>query len=79
MGVYTLLVRRSLSRHHGRPYLQFYNNAGYYDKIMNRPTAWMGADGELQWSTMAQDEAALSRASVSKPTGTAEVGNAGQA
>ena len=79
MGAYTLLVRRSLSRHHGRPYLQFYNNAGYYDKIMNRPTAWMGADGELQWSTMAQDEAALSRSSVSKPTGTAEVGNAGQA
>jgi len=39
----------------------------------------MGANGELQWSTMAQDEAALSRASVSKPTGTAEVGNAGQA
>ena len=72
-------MRRSLSRHHGRPYLQFYNNAGYYDKIMNRPTAWMGADGELQWSTMAQDEAALSRSSVSKPTGTAEVGNAGQA
>lgn len=63
MGAYTLLVRRSLSRHHGRPYLQFYNNAAYYDKLMNRRTAWVGADGQLQWSTMAQDEEALKHAS----------------
>lgn len=61
MGVYTLLVRRSLSHHHGRPYLQFYNNAGYYGKVMNRRTAWLGADGKMQWSTMAQDEAALNQ------------------
>lgn len=60
MGAYTLLVRRSLSRHHGRPYLQFYNNAGYYAKVMNRRTAWLDANGKMQWSTMAQDEVALS-------------------
>lgn len=61
MGAYTMLVRRSISRHHGRPYLQFYNNAGYYEKVMNRPTAWLGADGKTHWSTMAQEEAELSQ------------------
>lgn len=56
MGAYTVLIRRSLSRHHGRPYLQFYNNASYYEKLMNRRTAWVDANGQTRWSTMAKDE-----------------------
>lgn len=56
MGAYTVLVRRSLTRHRGRPYLQFYNNASYYEKLMNRRTAWVDANGQTHWSTMAQEE-----------------------
>lgn len=56
MDTYTVLIRRSLSRHYGRPYLQFYNNASYYEKLMNRRTAWVDANGHTRWSTMAKDE-----------------------
>jgi len=59
MGAYAILVRRSLSRHHGRPYLQFYNNASYYEKLMHRRTAWVDANGQTCWSTMAKEEERL--------------------
>lgn len=55
MGQCQIVVRRSLSNHHGRPRLQFYNNKNYYDKLMNRRTAWLNSQGSLTWSTMAQD------------------------
>jgi hypothetical protein len=52
MGRYTVFVRRSLSRHAGRPFLQFYNNADYFEKLMNRRTAWIDGSGQPRWSTM---------------------------
>jgi hypothetical protein len=54
MGDYLLIVRRSVSRHKGKPQLRFYSNKDYYNKFMNRPVARKGADGLMQWSTMAK-------------------------
>lgn len=59
MGQYQLVVRQSVSTHHGRPCLQFYNNKNYFDKLMNRPTATPDANGNLTWSTMRDEDARL--------------------
>lgn len=61
MGNYTLLVRRSLSRHVGRSLVQFYDNANYYEKAMCRPVAWRNEDGTMQWSTLLEEELRLTR------------------
>ena len=52
MGDYSLIERRSVSRHKGKPQLCFYSNKNYYNKFMNRPVARKSADGLMQWSTM---------------------------
>ncbi|MDD2273697.1 MAG: hypothetical protein PHP95_14055 [Desulfuromonadaceae bacterium] len=54
MGGYSVWARASVSKHCGRPYLQFYNNADYYRKFSNRRMAWQGENGELVWSTLAE-------------------------
>jgi len=59
MGDYLLIVRRSVSQHKGRPLLYFYSNKDYYAKLMNRSMAWKGADGKMQWSTMANEDERL--------------------
>lgn len=56
MKGYYLWVRCSRSIHAGRPFIQFYNNADYYEKIMNRPTAWIDKHGRTHWSTMINEE-----------------------
>lgn len=56
MKGYYLWVRCSKSSHQGKPFIQFYNNAVYYDKFMNRRTAWIDKNGLTQWSTMLDEE-----------------------
>jgi len=56
MKSYYLWVRCSGSIHKGRPFIQFYNNADYYEKIMNRRTAWIDENGRTHWSTMLDEE-----------------------
>jgi len=56
MKGYYLWLRCSRSSHRGKPFIQFYNNAAYYDKFMNRRTAWIDKDGRTQWSTMIEEE-----------------------
>ena len=56
MKGYYLWVRCSRSIHEGRPFIQFYNNANYYEKIMNRRTAWTDKNGHTHWSTMIDEE-----------------------
>lgn len=56
MKGYYLWVRCSRSSHQGKPFLQFYNNVAYYDKFMNRRTAWIDKEGRTQWSTMLAEE-----------------------
>lgn len=59
MGDYQVVVRRSVSKHSGRPRLQFCSNKNYYQKLMNRRTARPNSDRTLAWSTMARDEERL--------------------
>ena len=54
MGEYSLWVRASGSQQCGRQYLQFFNNADYFRKFTNRPMAWRGENGEMVWSTLAE-------------------------
>ena len=56
MKGYYLWVRCSRSTHEGRPFIQFYNNASYYEKIMNRSTAWIDNGGHTHWSSMLDEE-----------------------
>ena len=56
MRGYYLWIRCSKSSHQGRPFIQFYNNARYYDKFMNRRTAWIDKNGRTHWSTMLDEE-----------------------
>ncbi len=56
MKGYCLWVRCSRSIHEGRPFIQFYNNANYYEKIMNRRTAWIDKNDHTHWSTMIDEE-----------------------
>ena len=56
MKGYYLWVRCSKSSHIGKPFMQFYNNAVYYDKFMNRRSAWIDKEGRPQWSTMLDEE-----------------------
>ncbi len=56
MKGYYLWVRCSKSSHQGKPFIQFYNNAVYYDKFMNRRTAWIDKEGRTHWSTMLDEE-----------------------
>jgi hypothetical protein len=56
MKGYYLWIRCSKSSHQGRPFLQFYNNGSYYDKFMNRRTAWKDQNGRTHWSTMLDEE-----------------------
>ena len=56
MKGYYLWVRCSKSSYKGKPFLQLYNNASYYDKFMNRRTAWIDKEGRTQWSTMPEEE-----------------------
>lgn len=56
MKGYYLWVRCSKSSHHGKPFIQFYNNSKYYDKFMNRRTACIDKKGRIQWSTMLDEE-----------------------
>lgn len=56
MKGYHLWIRCSKSSHQGRPFLQFYNNGSYYDKFMNRRTAWKDQNGRTHWSTMLDEE-----------------------
>lgn len=56
MKGYYLWVRCSKSSHQGKPFLQFYNNVAYYDKFMNRRTAWIDKEGRTQWSSMFDEE-----------------------
>jgi len=59
MKGYYLWVRCAKSSHHGKPFMQFYNNSKYYDKFMNRRTAWTDREGHIQWSTMFDEEARI--------------------
>jgi hypothetical protein len=56
MKDYYLWVRCSRSTHEGKSFLQFYNNADYYEKIMNRRTAGIDQNGRTRWSTMLDEE-----------------------
>ncbi len=56
MKDYYLWVRCSRSTHIGKPFIQFYNNANYYEKIMNRRIAYINDDGSTKWSTMLDKE-----------------------
>jgi hypothetical protein len=56
MKGYYLWVRCSKSMHEGKAFIQFYNNADYYEKIMNRRTAWIDKNGRTHWSTMIDEE-----------------------
>lgn len=53
---YYLWVRCSRSHHEGKPFIQFYNNADYYEKIMNRRIAYIEKNGSTHWSTMLDKE-----------------------
>lgn len=50
MRDYILYVRRSLSSYSGRPCLHLYQNRDFYEKFMNRRTAYSSADGSLTWA-----------------------------
>lgn len=56
MKGYYLWIRCSRSNHQGNPFIQFYNNAVYYEKFMNRRTAWVDETGRTHWSTMMDEE-----------------------
>ncbi len=56
MKGYYLWVRCSKSSHQGKPFVKFYNNVTYYDKFMNRRTAWINKEGCTQWSSMLDEE-----------------------
>jgi len=56
MKDYYLWVRCSRSTHGGKPYIQFYNNVDYYEKIMNRRIAYVDKSGHTHWSTMLDKE-----------------------
>jgi hypothetical protein len=59
MGGYILLARRSVSIYTGQPFLALYSNKKYYEKMMNRSTAWKDSMGVTHWSTLEQDEVGL--------------------
>lgn len=59
MGNYRLWVRCILSDYQGRPMLQFYQNAQYYEKYVKRPMAWYDEAGKLVWSTVEAEDARL--------------------
>lgn len=56
MKDYYLWVRCSGSTHVGRPFIQFYNNANYYEKAMNRRIAYINDNGSTNWTTMHNKE-----------------------
>ena len=56
MKDYYLWVRCSRSTHGGKPFIQFYNNADYYEKIMNRRIALIDKNGRTRLSTMLDKE-----------------------
>lgn len=56
MKDYYLWVRCSRSTHKGKPFIQFYNNADYYEKIMNRRVAYMDKNGRAHFTTMLDKE-----------------------
>lgn len=67
MGSHMILVRRSISGHTGRPYINFYSNKNYYSKMMDRPVAYQNDDGTLHWSTLrAEDDRLLAEFSAKK-------------
>lgn len=57
MKEYRIWVRCTLSENNGRPALQFFNNANYYNMFMDRPIAWRGQDGVMEWSTIKDEDA----------------------
>lgn len=65
MRGYYLWIRCSKSSHQGRPFIQFYNNERYYDKFMNRRTAWVDKSGHTHWSSMLNEESRIT-ASIEK-------------
>ncbi len=68
MGNYRLLARCSLSDYHGRPMLQFYQNARYYEKYAQRPMAWYDEAGKLVWWTVEDEDARLAESLSSGPS-----------
>ena len=56
MRDYYFWVRCSKSIHQGKPFIQFYNNAKYYQKFMSRRTASVDNNGRIHWSTMVDEE-----------------------
>lgn len=60
MKGYYLWVRCSRSKHRGKPFLQFYNNANYYEKVMNRRIAYINNDRSVTWKTMIDKEREIS-------------------
>lgn len=61
MKGYYLWVRCSSILHAGNPFLQFYNNSNYYNKVMNRRIAYPNNDGSLTWRTMMEKEQEISQ------------------
>lgn len=57
---YYIWVRCSRSHHVGKPFLQFYHNADYYGKVMNRRIAYPNPDGSLTWRTKMEKEREIS-------------------
>lgn len=68
MGNYWLWARCSLSDYQGRPMLQFYQNARYYEKYAQRPMAWYDDAGKLVWSTIEDEDARLVESLSSEPS-----------
>ncbi len=56
MKGYYIWVRCSRSTHVGRPFIQFYNNSDYYEKIMNRRIGYANENGSMHWTTMHDKE-----------------------
>lgn len=50
LGDYVLYVRRSLSSYNGRPCFHMYQNRDFFEKFMNRRTAYGNADGSVTWA-----------------------------
>lgn len=61
MKGYYLWIRCSNYSHIGNPFLQFYNNYFYYEKVMNRRIAYPNDDGSLTWKTMMEKEQEISQ------------------
>jgi hypothetical protein len=56
MKHYYIWVRCSRSTHVGKPFIQFYNNDDYYEKVMDRRIAYIDKNNLTHWSTMLDKE-----------------------